>query len=46
VAVHVFRLLPRWFGERKLLAWCNGVFQLFAKSLEFQHTAIIQWLKA
>jgi squalene monooxygenase len=46
VAVHVFRLLPRWFWERKLLAWCNGVFQLFAKSLEFQHTAITQWLKA
>jgi 2-polyprenyl-6-methoxyphenol hydroxylase-like FAD-dependent oxidoreductase len=46
VAVHVFRLLPRWFGEKKLLAWCNGVFQLFFKSLEFQHTAITQWLKA
>lgn len=46
VALHVFRLLPRWFHEKKLLGWTHGVFKLFVKSVEFQQTAITQWLKA
>ena len=46
VALHVFRLLPRWVHEKKLHDWVSGVFKLFSKSLEFQHTAITQWLKA
>lgn len=46
VALHAFRLLPRWFEERAFLAWNKGVFKLFFKSLEFQHTAIAQWLRA
>lgn len=46
VALHVFRLFPRWFGERKSIAWLGGVGKLFFKSLEFQHTALTQWLKA
>lgn len=45
VALHVFRLMPRWFAERGLFAWTKGVFKLFLKSLEFQQTAIVQWLK-
>jgi 2-polyprenyl-6-methoxyphenol hydroxylase-like FAD-dependent oxidoreductase len=46
VALHAFRLLPQWFEEKALLSWNKGVFKLFFKSLEFQHTAIVQWLKA
>ena len=46
VALHVFRLFPRWAKEKKLSAWFMGVFKLFSKSLEFQHTALTQWLKA
>jgi len=46
VVLHVFRLLPQWFIEKKLFSWADGVFKLFVKSLEFQQTAITQWLKA
>ena len=46
VASHVFRLLPLWYREKKLSSWFMGVFKLFSKSLEFQHTALSQWLKA
>jgi len=46
VALHAFRLLPRWFEEKTLFSWNKGVFKLFLKSLEFQQTAIAQWLKA
>ncbi|MCX7108663.1 MAG: NAD(P)/FAD-dependent oxidoreductase [Proteobacteria bacterium] len=46
VVLHVFRLLPHWVKEKKLSSWLNGVFKLFIKSLEFQQTAITQWLKA
>ncbi len=46
VASHVFRLLPLWYKEKKLSSWFMGVFKLFSKSLEFQHTAFSQWLKA
>ena len=46
VALHAFRLLPRWFEEKAMLSWNKGVFKLFIKSVEFQQTAITQWLKA
>jgi 2-polyprenyl-6-methoxyphenol hydroxylase-like FAD-dependent oxidoreductase len=46
VAFHAFRLLPRWFGEKAFLAWNKGVCKLLFKSVEFQHTAITQWLRA
>jgi len=46
VALHAFRLLPHWIEEKALLAWNKGVLKLFLKSLEFQQTAILQWLKA
>ncbi len=46
VVTHVFRLLPSWVREKKLMSWGDGVFKLFVKSLEFQQTAITQWLKA
>ena len=45
VALHAFRLLPRWLGERAFLAWNKGVYKMLFKSLEFQQTAIVQWLK-
>jgi len=45
VALHAFRLLPRWFGEKAFLAWNKGVYKLLFKTVEFQHTAIVQWLK-
>lgn len=46
VALHAFRLLPRWFAEKEFIAWNKGVYKLLIKSLEFQHTALSQWLKA
>lgn len=46
VALHAFRLLPSWLVKNGLWEWSKGVFKLLLKSLEFQHTAISQWLKA
>jgi 2-polyprenyl-6-methoxyphenol hydroxylase-like FAD-dependent oxidoreductase len=46
VALHAFRLLPRWFGEKAFLDWNKGVYKLLFKSVEFQQTALAQWLKA
>lgn len=46
VALHAFRLLPSWAGKKAFFAWNKGVLKLLFKSLEFQHTAIVQWLKA
>ncbi|MFM8333303.1 MAG: FAD-dependent oxidoreductase [Candidatus Methylumidiphilus sp.] len=46
VALHAFRLLPHWLAERGLFAWHKGVFKLVSKSLEFQQTALVQWLRA
>jgi len=45
VALHAFRLLPRWAEEKAFLAWNKGVYKLLFKTLEFQHTAIAQWLR-
>ena len=44
VALQAFRLLPRWFKQRDLIAWHRGVFRLIYKSFTFQHAAMRQWL--
>jgi squalene monooxygenase len=45
VALHAFRLLPRWIGRKAFGQWSRGVLKLFTKSLVFQQTAIHQWFK-
>lgn len=46
VALHAFRLFPRWLQDKAFISWNKGIFKLFLKSVEFQQTALVQWLKA
>ncbi|QSA98169.1 NAD(P)/FAD-dependent oxidoreductase [Methylococcus sp. EFPC2] len=45
VALHAFRLLPRWLRRKALGNWNRGMLKLLLKSLVFQQTAISQWFK-
>ncbi|WP_045225730.1 FAD-dependent oxidoreductase [Methyloterricola oryzae] len=40
VALHAFKLLPRWSRNRAMAAWHRGVFKLLCKSVAFQHAAV------
>lgn len=45
VALHAFRLYPRWVRNRAALAWHKGLFKLLYKSVTFQHAAVSQRLR-